>query len=200
VIRFNCTCGKRLKVDAAYAGRSVKCAACGAKIMAPSAIETAEVVEGPPADAPPVDGLDALAQALREAPPRPTRSDVPALRTLGGKPQAANGTKVRPGAAGRPGQPARNGQPGDPMARGKSPQQNQNKAVFIGIGAAVGLILIVVIIMIVASSGPAQPVKQDKPVVTTPPPPVDTKPKYSGRFAGDFFGSVPDEKDRKEEK
>jgi len=53
LIRFNCTCGKRLKARPGDAGRSVVCPKCGAKTIAP-------------AGAAPASAPEALAAALRE--------------------------------------------------------------------------------------------------------------------------------------
>lgn len=37
MIRFQCQCGKRLKVDDTHAGRAVRCSACGKELIAPAA-------------------------------------------------------------------------------------------------------------------------------------------------------------------
>jgi len=36
-IVFACTCGQKMAIEERFAGRQVKCPACGAKVMAPSA-------------------------------------------------------------------------------------------------------------------------------------------------------------------
>jgi uncharacterized paraquat-inducible protein A len=35
-IRFMCTCGKRMKVPARYAGRNAKCPRCGTRLTIPT--------------------------------------------------------------------------------------------------------------------------------------------------------------------
>jgi hypothetical protein len=177
VIRFNCECGKRLKVDDSYAGRNVKCGACGARVQAPAAeIEVAEEVAPPPA---PSDGLDALAQALRAGPVKSPRSDVPALRAVQSKKPAGK----MPGKAGA-------AKPLQPGQKGVRPAANQNKAVYIGLGVAAGLILIVVVIMAATMGGdPPKPVKVEAAPLPPPPPPVakKTNPEH---FPGEFFPNV----------
>jgi hypothetical protein len=41
MIRFQCGCGKRLKVDDAHVGRKVRCAACGVSVTVPAASSAA---------------------------------------------------------------------------------------------------------------------------------------------------------------
>jgi len=83
LIRFNCTCGKRLKARPKDAGRSVVCPRCGAKMIAPGGAA--------PASAP-----EALAAALREL-SRPAApddgdgraDDVPVAEVVDAPPTAA---------------------------------------------------------------------------------------------------------------
>ena len=83
MIRFNCTCGKRLKARPKDAGRSVVCPRCGAKMIAPGGAA--------PASAP-----EALAAALREL-SRPAApddgdgraDDVPVAEVVDAPPTAA---------------------------------------------------------------------------------------------------------------
>jgi hypothetical protein len=200
VIRFYCSCGKRLKVDDSYAGRPVKCGACGLRIEAPMAgegeespdagtdaaqeaaqdadVQVAEEVAPPPPD----NGLDELAKALQEAPPpRPART-AQGARTNGGKQPA------RDRVAAKPGQLKKNGQ-GDELVR-RPAAHNNNKALFIGLGAAAGLILLVVVLMIMMSSGSGPPPKQEDPPVPVTP----YKKPAPEHFPGEFFPQVPSQK------
>jgi len=83
LIRFNCTCGKRLKARPGDAGRSVVCPRCGAKMIAPGGAA--------PASAP-----EALAAALRELsqPAAPDNGDgqadhIPVAEVVDEPPMAA---------------------------------------------------------------------------------------------------------------
>ena len=83
MIRFNCTCGKRLKARPKDAGRSVACPQCGAKMIAPGGAA--------PASAP-----EALAAALRELsqPAAPDNGDgqaddIPVAEVVDAPPTAA---------------------------------------------------------------------------------------------------------------
>jgi hypothetical protein len=83
LIRFNCTCGKRLKARPKDAGRSVVCPRCGAKMIAPGGAA--------PASAP-----EALAAALRELsqPAAPDNGDgqaddIPVAEVVDAPPTAA---------------------------------------------------------------------------------------------------------------
>ena len=148
VIRFQCTCGKRLKVEDSHAGRKVKCGACGAEMVAPTVGE----------------GLDALAQAVQSAAPKPTN-----------------------GAAARPGQPKTNGTlPG----QGKRPADlPENKLPFyIGLGVAGGIMLIVLIVAAVMFSGGnnGRPVVKPTPVIDPGP----TPPKKHQHIPGELFPNV----------
>ena len=83
MIRFNCTCGKRLKARPKDAGRSVVCPRCGAKMIAPGGAA--------PASAP-----EALAAAIREL-SRPAApddgdgkaDDIPVAEVVDAPPTAA---------------------------------------------------------------------------------------------------------------
>jgi hypothetical protein len=163
VIRFNCGCGKRLKVDDAFAGRQVKCGGCGARIQVPLSDNGAASPAGGPAS-----GLDELAKALQGA----------------AKP-AAGAATVRKG-----GQPAKNGQNGqNGNADGRPAAANHNKALFIGLGAALGFVLIVVILMVALSGGSKTPppVKKEDPPPAVYSSPSAPKPKISNDFPGAFF-------------
>ena len=163
MIRFYCRCGKRLKVDAAYAGRHVKCGACGAKAVVPSTSEA----EAVPAAAP-ADGLDALAQALR-APVPPVAAATP---RAGGKP--VRGMPARPALS--PG--------GGPAPRGPAPSARSltdkvrhkeaggNKTLFIGFGAALALIIALVILMWVTGSSSNATTQADNAATPSSPAPA----------------------------
>ena len=65
-ITFNCACGKMLKVQDQFAGKRVKCPACGGVATAPTAAPAFEVVEDTAAPPP----------APRAAPARPVAKPV----------------------------------------------------------------------------------------------------------------------------
>ena len=80
MIRFECTCGKRLKVEDSHAGRTVKCGACGAQMTAPASNLAA------------ADDLDAMAQAMQSAAPRPANGS--ARPGQGKRPPVLPGSKM----------------------------------------------------------------------------------------------------------
>jgi hypothetical protein len=191
VIRFECSCGKRLKVDDAFAGRQVKCGACGAKVIAPAAGEGEENM--PPGTAA-ADGLDALAQALKAAPKQTVGSKAvqrlqgkkaPSARPMSAIPSrgAAGGKGVRPGSSRLS---VRNAPPSG-LAK--------NKVLFVGIGAAVVVVGAIVAIILVTSGKPATLVpKAEKPIIVQkaePVPVVEKKVEVRGHHPGEMFSSVP---------
>jgi hypothetical protein len=88
VIRFQCTCGKRLKVDDSSAGRKVKCSMCGKELIAPVASQAAG------------GDLDALAQAMQASAPKAAGGPM-AVKTPG-RPNGGLLAKNKPGAAKKP--------------------------------------------------------------------------------------------------
>jgi len=167
VIRFNCSCGKRLKVDDDLVGRQVKCPNCGGKTVVPQ-VSDAEVEEAVPvANDPAAAGLEALAQALKAKPSvaKPIRRDVPALRAMPGRvapgrTASARGGKSAPGV--------KIGQNG----RFAKPAATNNNALYIGLGAALGVIVIVVIAAALIGGG----CEGGKPKAAAPPPPATYTP------------------------
>jgi hypothetical protein len=154
MIRFYCDCGKRLKADDAYAGRQVKCGACGARKMVPAASEAEKAPTAP------ADGLAALASALRASATSPAR----AARTAPDKPAARGAAPRAPMAAsGASAQPLRS-----VTQKVRSREPGGNKTVLIGFGAALAMIVIVVILLVVTSGGTPATAQADK-VATVPP-------------------------------
>jgi hypothetical protein len=76
VIRFQCTCGKRLKVDDQHVGRKVKCGTCAKELIVPAMSQAGGA------------DLDALAKAMGSAAPKPANGK-PVAKVNGG-PQAKN--------------------------------------------------------------------------------------------------------------
>jgi hypothetical protein len=183
VIRFNCSCGKRLKVDDSYVGRHVQCPNCGVKTLVPQASDAGTEDAAPVANDPAAAGLEALAQALKAKPSaaKPVRRDVPALRAMPGRvapgrsATPARGRKPAPGGKIRP-----NGRFAKPAGAAN------NNALYIGLGAALGVIIIVVVAAVLIGGGcegkskaPAPP-----PVPAYTPP---TKPAHEGPWPGEMW-------------
>jgi len=168
VIRFNCSCGKRLKVDDDLVGRQVQCPNCGSKTVVPPVSEAEAEEAVPVANDPAAAGLEALAQALKAKPSvaKPVRRDVPALRAMPGR--AAPG---RTAASARGGKSAPGGKIG-PNGRFAKPASANNNALYIGLGAALGLIVIVVIAAALIGGG----CEGGKPKAAAPPAPAYTPP------------------------
>lgn len=215
MIRFYCSCGKRLKVDDALAGRSVQCTQCGATMQAPGAepetvsgpealvsalrdlngpapddIPEAEVIDGPPVAAKPI--------SRRGRAPSPEKAQalegLDALARAAGPAPVAKVAARRPQAAvrGRKGaaSPARPALPGGrrPPAAGA----HRNAAV-IGAVAAVALIIVFAIVAAFVGGGSCSAPAKPEP----PPPPAQSvveveKPKrFTGHQPGEMFNNVP---------
>lgn len=182
MIRFNCSCGKRLKVDDDLMGRQVKCPNCGGKTVVPQ-VSDAEVEDAVPvANDPAATGLEALAQALKAKPSaaKPIRRDVPALRAMPGR--------VAPGrtaASARGGKSAPGGKIGQ-NGRFAKPASANNNALYIGLGAALGIIVIVVIAAALIGGGcEGNKPKSSAPAVPAYTPP--TKPAHEGPWPGEMW-------------
>ena len=199
MIRFQCTCGRWLNVDDDLAGRRVACSKCGAQSQAPAAaplsapealaaamreaaqtaeedLPTAEVLDEPPEAAPPADGLEALAHAVKSAP-----APKPAAR--GPQPVARGRSPRRPGPAAR--SPLQAGRKGAPAAQRMSP------ALIGVIGGAAAVLLLIVILALFGGGG--DPPKKETPSPNPSPPAVEApKPtRYTGHQPGEMFRQVP---------
>lgn len=181
MIRFNCSCGKRLKVDDDLVGRQVQCPNCGSKTVVPQ-VSDAEVEEAVPvANDPAAAGLEALAQALKAKPSvaKPVRRDVPALRAMPGR------AATKPAPTTRNGKSMSGGKIG-PNGRFAKPAAANNNALYIGLGAALGIIVIVVIAAALIGGGcegdKPKAAAQAVPAYTSP-----TKPVHEGPWPGEMW-------------
>jgi DNA-directed RNA polymerase subunit RPC12/RpoP len=194
VIRFNCSCGKRLKVDDDFVGRQVKCPNCGVKTVVPQ-VPDAEVEEAVPVtNDPAAAGLEALTQALKAKPSvaKPIRRNVPALKAISGRP-AAPGRATAPAARNRKQTPGgKIGQNG----RFAKPASANHNALYIGLGAALGAIVIVVVAAILIGGGCEGKSKAPLPPPPPPPPPPSPsapaytppiKPAHEGPWPGEMW-------------
>jgi hypothetical protein len=182
VIRFNCRCGKRIKVPADVAGKRVRCPFCGRTVEAPRAREdatpgleapVAEGVSGPADEAPErgvATGLEALAQAVRAngGARSPSRSPLAAALQKVKKQELPTSAQL--------------------ISRHVGAHPNQKKAILVGVIAAVVLFALVIGLsaLMAHSSGESEkkPADQAAPPATT------------GRRGppGDLFKNVPFEK------
>jgi len=204
VIRFQCTCGRWLNVDDDLAGRRVACSKCGAQSQAPAAaplsapealaaamreatqtpeedLPTATIVEEPQEAAPPTDGLEALAHAVKSAP-------APKLGPRGPQPVARGRRPAGPAAR----SPLQAGRKGAPAAQRMSPT-------LIGvIGGAAAFLLLIVILALFGGGG--EPPKKETPSPNPPPPVVEApKPKrYTGHQPGEMFRQVPFDEEKQD--
>jgi hypothetical protein len=182
VIRFNCRCGKRIKVPADVAGKRIRCPFCRRTVQAPRAREdttpgleapVAEVVSGPADEAPErggATGLEALAQAIRaNGGAKPAdRSPLAAARQKVKKQELPTSARL--------------------ISRRVGAKPNHNKAMLVGVIAAVVLFALVIGLsaLMAHSSGDSEkkPADQAAPTAVT------------GRRGapGDLFKDVPFEK------
>jgi len=182
VIRFNCRCGKRIKVPADVAGKRVRCPFCGRTVRAPRAREdttpglevpVAAVVSGAAGEAPErggATGLEALAQAVRaNGGTKPAdRSPLAAARAKAKKQELPTSAQL--------------------ISRRVGTNPNQKKAILVGVIAAVVLFALVIGLSALMAhwSGESEkkPADQAAPTATT------------GRRGppGDLFKNVPFEK------
>lgn len=178
VIRFQCTCGKRLKVVPAHAGRLVECTACGRRIRAPE--DPAQPLDGPEALAAAVRAFNARGQDAGEAADEPTPTDHAAagLAALAGVPHAEpRGKSARSGPA-RDSRRARTSQktpvrPVDLLAKRHPSVRSNHRPLWIATGIAAGALVLVFVILAISAnlgrSGPP-PTPEPQPVVHVPPP------------------------------
>jgi hypothetical protein len=164
LIRFECSCGKRLKVRAADIGHTVECPDCAAQLVVPDpdALPVAEEAASAP---------DALAAAMRELAPTAVRpSKIPTKKT----PPAAPGRSPRkPGA-----------QPAQIVSAAHKP-------VIIGVAAVLALAVLLLILSFFAGSDNKPATKEGPPAIQAPPPPTTTpKPERNLHPPGDLFPKV----------
>jgi hypothetical protein len=201
VIRFQCACGKRLKVEPAHAGCVVECTACGRKMRAPG--DPAQPLDGPEALAAAVRafnarGRGAAAQDADE--PTPTDHAAAGLAALAGVPQAsprARSTRSGPARDSRrartsPKTPVR---PIDLLAKRHPSVRSNHRPLLIAAGIAAGaLVLAFVVLAISANLGrtgpPPSPAPEPQPVVRVPPP----EPPVPASQPGELFPNVAAEK------
>ena len=165
LIRFECSCGKRLKVHVAEIGRTVECPNCAAQLVVPDP------------DAPPVaeevtSAPEAMVAAMRELAPaaaaRPSK--IAAKRTPPPRPSRS---------------PAK---PGAPAARKPSAA---TMPIIIGVAAAFVIVMLLVILAFFAGGNDSKPVKKEAPpVIQAPPPPPPPKPERNLHPPGDLFPKV----------
>jgi hypothetical protein len=182
VIRFECSCGKRLKVEDRFAGETVECTACGKRMRVPAtaAVPVAEVVEEPEAaPAASNDPLAALAQAAKGSGGAKTGSKTP----------------VRPGApAARGAKPAAKAAPGkacataELLAKRRAVAPDNKKVLFVTIGVAAAIILVFVVYLAMQSDDTPAPTGGDGKIhyVVTQPPKTATR----ASSPGELFPSV----------
>ena len=164
MIRFYCSCGKRLKVRASEIGRTVECPHCASQLVVPNP-------DAPPADVPATSATEALAAAMRELGPAATArpSKLPAKK----KPPAPGRKPTKPGARPAPGPSA------------------ANKPVIIGVAAAFAIAAILLILSFIAGDGNSPEKKPAAPEVKAPPTPqTPSKPERNLHPAGDLFPKV----------
>ena len=204
MIRFQCTCGKRLKVEAAHAGQLVECTACGRKMRAPA--DPSQAVSGPEALAAAVRQFGAGGQADAAEEPTPADHAAAGLAALAG---AANGSApARPArtASSRASRPARGSRktpvrPTDLLANRHPSVQTNRRPLFIAAGIALSLIVVIFIILAVSANmnrpAPAEPqetVHVPPPVEAThAPPPGELFPNVRAEAPS---ASVPDSGDK----
>ena len=217
MIRFNCSCGKRLKVDYGAAGRTVECPYCGLKVRAPS-VETSSrsghdelaaamrsLQEEPPDDVPVAEVLAeppaAPAPAIRDASPSPQPAAAEALagKQAGRTPLDALVKSLPPKpavkSADRPAKAPRNGKAsaGKPAKTVAAPGAKQdNRTIIIAVGASVLLVILLVIVSLFVG-GRSAPKEKPKPPEVTPAaaPPAPAKRERDLHPPGDLFPQVP---------
>ena len=182
MIRFNCRCGKRIKVPADVAGKRVRCPFCGRTVQAPRAREdvtpgleapVAEGVSGPADEAPErggATGLEALAQAVRaNGGDKPAdRSPLAAARQKAKKQELPTSAQL--------------------ISRRVGATPNHNKAVLIGVIVAVVLFALVIGLSALMAHWSGESEKK--------PGDQAASPATTGRHGppGDLFKNVPPEK------
>jgi len=169
VIRFLCSCGKRLKADVSEISRTVECPNCAAKLVVPDP-------DAPPAEEAFTSAPEALAAAMRELAPTAARPSKVAVKRA---PPAPRRRPLKPGLA---------------PARGAS---SAKKAVIIAVAAgAFAIISLLVVLAFFLGGGdgnkhnvPAG--KEAPPAIQAPAPPQpETKPERNHHPPGDLFPKV----------
>ena len=180
MIRFNCRCGKRIKVPADVAGKRVRCPFCGRTVRVPRAREdttpgleapVAAVVSGPVGEAPErggATGLEALAQVVRANGAKPAdRSPLAAARAKAKKQELPTSAQL--------------------IIRRVGAHPNQKKAVLVGVLAAVVLFALVIGLSALMAHWSGESEKK---------PASQAAPATTGRRSspGELFKNVPFEK------
>ena len=172
MVRFSCACGRRLKVDAAHAGRAVQCPSCGTRLTVPHPQEAA------------AGASEALAQAARK---QNRSAAAPAPRAMQGVDALTEALRTTP-AARRPTTAAQSGLP-----TGRPPAGHQSRKPFIiGLGAAVVVLILLVALSVFLGGRGSTSVDESANAKTTTAPPSSAQraaPKAGG--AGELFKNVP---------
>jgi hypothetical protein len=219
VIRFQCTCGKSLKVDDSFAGRKATCPHCGRQVRVPA--DQGTLAAGPgEAEPKPLSGPAALQAALRDGQTGTPADEIPTAEVVAGPlpdgappaPQAAQAIKgldalakaAGPAPAKPPTRP-----PAGPKARGRNATRKANgpaipngrqppvaahskNAAVIGVAAAVVVLILALIAASFIGGDAVEPEK--KPADdATPTQTVGERPRpkrYAIDQPGALFGGV----------
>ena len=184
MIRFRCSCGKRLKVDVSEIGHTVECPYCASPVVVPDP-------DAPPAAKPagetPVSAPEALAAAMRQlAPTAPRPSRVAPVQPP--KVAAARPSKVAAKKAPPP-------PPRQPQKPGLAPNGGPSKAtkpVLIAVAGAFVLVTFLVILAFFFGGSDRKPVRQEAPPVfqASPAPAPEPKPERNLHPPGELFPKV----------
>ncbi len=216
MIRFQCTCGKQLKVEDSVAGRAARCPHCGTHVRVPQA------------EPEPLSGPAALQAAIRGSQGDAASEEIPTAKVVGGPPaarraasppspqtaqaaQAIQGLDALARAAGAaptpPAKPPRRA--AKPKGRGRKTPNipdraaipngrlppvagNSRKAAIIGAVAAVVLIIMAVIAASFIGGGAVEP--GEKPSAETPSAETAAEQpgrrRFKPRQPGALFGDV----------
>lgn len=201
MIRFFCSCGKRLKVAKSDAGRTLQCPSCGATVQAPGT--------APPT----VSGHEALVQAMREVvqtPPEevpvaevvaepPPPQQVQALAKLDALARTArpNGTAksaaraAGPSLRGRPATGTRPGQAAD-VTPPAPPDSRKTLIISIGVSVLVAVLFLIVAAFIGGGGGGSRNEPPEPAVESTPQPkPRPTSRERDLHPPGELFPKAP---------
>lgn len=219
MIRFQCTCGKSLKVDDSFAGRKATCPHCGRQVRVPA--DQGTLAAGPgEAEPKPLSGPAALQAALRDGQTGTPADEIPTAEVVAGPlpdgappaPQAAQAIKgldalakaAGPAPAKPPTRP-----PAGPKARGRNATRKANgpaipngrqppvaahskNAAVIGVAAAVVVLILALIAASFIGGDAVEPEK--KPADdATPTQTVGERPRpkrYAIDQPGALFGGV----------
>ena len=170
MVRFSCACGKRLKVDAAHAGRAVQCPSCGTRLTVPHPQEAA------------AGASEALAQAAQK---QNRSAAAPAPRAVQGVDALTEALKTS----------ATKRHSGTPsgLPTGRPPAGHHSRKPFIiGLGAAVVVLILLVALSAFLGGRGSKPADEPANAKTTTTSPSSTQraaPKAGG--AGELFKNVP---------